>query len=89
MSDPDSDAAANLLERRWFSTIAAIRATQSECDLLREVLEISEASWRQARAKLAELEQLRDALGDELIYVDDDCSRAAAKPTERSVRTAA
>ena len=35
----DRDAAANLLERRWFSSIAAARAMQAECEVLREVME--------------------------------------------------
>ena len=65
MIDRDADAAANLLERRWFSTLAAVRAMQDECEVLREVMELAEASWRRARTQLAELESLRDALGDE------------------------
>ena len=28
----DRDAAANLLERRWFSSIAAVRAAETECE---------------------------------------------------------
>jgi hypothetical protein len=66
----DRDAAANLLERRWFSSIAAARAMQAECEVLREVLETAEAAWRGARTKLMELECLRDALGDQLTEID-------------------
>ena len=49
----DRDAAANLLERRWFSSIAAVRAMQAECEVLREVMELAEASWRRALTQLA------------------------------------
>ncbi len=66
----DRDTAANLLERRWFSSIAAARAMQAECEALREVMETAEAAWRRARAQLAELECIRDALGDQLTEID-------------------
>ncbi len=62
----DDDAAANLLERRWFAASAAMNAMQGECELLREVMEIAEDAWRHARAQLAELETLRDGLGKQL-----------------------
>ncbi|HEX3395626.1 MAG TPA: hypothetical protein VHS76_02925, partial [Steroidobacteraceae bacterium] len=62
----DRDAAANLLERRWFSSITAVRTAEAECEVLREVMELAETAWRRARTQLAELECLRDALGDEL-----------------------
>ena len=62
----DRDAAANLLERRWFSSITAVRVAEAECEVLREVLELAETAWRRARTQLAELECLRDALGDEV-----------------------
>jgi hypothetical protein len=67
----DPDAAANLLERRWFSSITAIRAAEAECEVLREVLELAESAWRRARTRLAELECLCDALGDELAALDE------------------
>ena len=67
----DPDAAANLLERRWFSSITAVRVAEAECEVLREVLELAESSWRRARTQLAELECLRDALGDELAALDE------------------
>ncbi len=62
----DDDAAANLLERRWFAASAAAKTLQGECEVLREVMEIAEGAWRHARAQLAELETLRDGLGGQL-----------------------
>jgi len=62
----DGDAAASLLERRWFASIAAARAMQAECEVLREVVALAEDSWRRARDQLARLETMRDALGEEL-----------------------
>jgi hypothetical protein len=62
----DGDAAASLLERRWFALIAAARAMQAECEVLREVVALAEDSWRRACRQLARLEALRDALGEEL-----------------------
>lgn len=62
----DDDAAANLLERRWFAASAAAQTLQGECELLREVLELAEDAWRNTRGRLAELETLRDDLGRQL-----------------------
>ena len=84
----DRDAAANLLERRWFSSITAVRAAQAECEVLREVMELAESAWRRARTQLAELEDLSDRLGDQLTYIDIECPQIAAKPA-RSVMSAA
>ncbi len=66
----DRDAAANLLERRWFSSIAAVRAAEAECEVLREVLELADSAWRRARTQLAQLECLRDTLGEEVAALD-------------------
>jgi hypothetical protein len=87
----DRDAAANLLERRWFSSIAAARAAEAECEVLREVLEFAEAAWRRARLQLAELECLRDALGDELTALDacDIPEQISARSRSRKVMSAA
>jgi hypothetical protein len=60
------DAAASLVERRWFAFIAAARAMRAECEVLREVVMLAEDSWRRACRQLARLEGLRDALGEEL-----------------------
>jgi len=62
----EGDAAANLLERRWFASITAARAKQAECDALLAVMAQAKASWQEARAELARLEALRDALDEEM-----------------------
>lgn len=67
----ERDTAANLLERRWFSSISAVRAAEAECETLRVVMELAESAWRRARLQLAELETLRDALDDELAALDE------------------
>jgi ribosomal 50S subunit-associated protein YjgA (DUF615 family) len=66
------DAAAAAAERRWFASMRAVRAMQTECETLRDLLETVEGAWRRARAELAQLEALRDALGDELELSDWD-----------------
>jgi hypothetical protein len=87
----DRDAAANLLERRWFSSITAARVAEAECEVLREVLEQAETAWRRARTQLAELECLRDALGDEVAALDvcEDPTPASTLPRPRRVMSAA
>lgn len=85
------DAAANLLERRWFSSISAVRVAEAECEVLREVLELADSAWRRARTQLAELECLRDALGDELAALEagDAPAPASTLPRPRRVMSAA
>jgi hypothetical protein len=78
----DRDAAANLLERRWFSSISAVRSAEAECEVLRDALELAQSAWRRARLQLAELECLRDALGDELAALDE--SETPEAPPVRS-----
>lgn len=87
----DRDAAANLLERRWFSSITAVRDAESECEVLRQVLELAESAWRRAHTQLAELECLRDALGDELAALDacEFPAPASILPRPRPVMSAA
>jgi hypothetical protein len=78
----DPDAAANLLERRWFSSIRAVRDARSECEVLREVMELAETDWRRACTQLAELESLRDAFGEQLATRDGHWRSAAdSSPT--------
>jgi hypothetical protein len=62
----DGDAAANLLERRWFAAFKAASGVRAECEALLESLALTQAAWNHARARLSELEVLRDALGEEL-----------------------
>src|SRR6201999_1198173 len=85
----DRDAAANLLERRWFSSIAAVRAAETECEVLREVLELADSAWRRARIQLADLECLRDALADEVMSLDSESPRVTTKSSRLSVMSAA
>jgi hypothetical protein len=85
----DRDAAANLLERRWFSSIAAVRAAQAECEVLREVMELAQEAWRSARAQLGELENLREVLGDQLTSIDEQSSQVEASLGLREVMSAA
>jgi hypothetical protein len=74
----DMDAAANLLERRWFAAFKAASGARAECDAQHEAMALAEAAWRAARLRLSGLEALRDALGDELELLD---SREGPMPT--------
>jgi len=63
----EGDGAADLLERRWFASMAAARTKQAECEALLEVMALlAKASWHESRAALTKLEALRDALAEEL-----------------------
>jgi hypothetical protein len=66
-SYPAEDWAAGLLERRWFAARRAASEVQAECDALAQVLDMAQAAWCGARTRLAHLEALRDALGEELV----------------------
>jgi len=83
------DAAENLLERRWFASISAVRTLQAECDILREVMEQTEASWQCARSELVRLEALRDALGEELSRRDESPVEGTLLHTDRRLSSAA
>jgi hypothetical protein len=85
----DRDTAANLLERRWFSSITAVRAAEAECEVLREVMELAEAAWRRARTQLAKYEALRDAFDEELAARDGYLRDVAEAEERRSTRSAA
>jgi len=56
---------------------------------LQEVVTTAEAAWRRALARLAELESLRDALGDELSRIDEQHPQSAPRVVRRSVMSAA
>jgi hypothetical protein len=77
----DSDAAADLLQRRWFAAFKAASAVRAECEVLLETIALAEAAWSRSRLRLRELEALRDALGEELEALDE---REAVTPTENS-----
>jgi hypothetical protein len=67
------------MERRWFASLRAVRAMQAECEALRTVVELAEASWRNARGRLSSLEALCDALGEQLTERDRGCGPKAAQ----------
>jgi hypothetical protein len=77
----DGDAAANLLERRWFAAFKAASGVRTECEALLESMALTQAAWSRARARLCELEALRDALGEELEALDE---REVVIPAEDS-----
>jgi chromosome segregation ATPase len=68
--NPDGDGAAERLERRWFAAFKAASTVRAECEELLDAMERSEQAWNHARARLSELEALRDALGEELAELD-------------------
>jgi hypothetical protein len=57
-----ADAAGELIERRWFGLLSAIRSLQCECGTLLEASRLADIAWQRACAQLAEFESLRDAL---------------------------
>lgn len=59
-----------ILERRWFAAHNACLAQREQCDYIRQSLELAEAAWQQAHARLLALESLRDSLGQELAEAD-------------------
>jgi len=78
------DAAATLLERRWFAAGRAALETQAECDALAHVLDLTQEAWRVARTRLSQLEALRDALGEELALVDERELKPETAPAQMS-----
>jgi hypothetical protein len=87
----EGEAALEMLERRWFATFKAASAARTECEALLDAMEATEASWNRARVRLAELESLRDALGDEIAALDAGEAPAEASnlPRPRRVMSAA
>jgi hypothetical protein len=59
------DDVPGLMELRWFAMDRAAGQLKEECAALAEVFELVRAEWLGARARLEELEAMRDALGDE------------------------
>ncbi len=74
----NGDAACELLERRWFAAQKAASLARADCEVLLEAIQSSRAAWNCARARLAELEILRDWLGDQLAAVDADSNERAS-----------
>ena len=82
----DGEPAAVLLERRWFAAFKAASGVRAECESLLESMSIVQTAWGRARARLSELEALRDALGEELEALDqiDEPAAAEARSTVMS-----
>ena len=78
----DGDAAANLLERRWFAAFKAASGVRAECETLLESIALTQVAWSRARARLAELEAMRDALGEELEAMDEREEQTAAEVSD-------
>ena len=85
----DGDAAAEMLERRWFAMYKRTEEMRAECEAMLKAVESAESVWRRACAELAELESLRDALGDQLSHLDERHAEAVPRVFHRSVMSAA
>lgn len=83
----DGEAAAEMLERRWFAAFKAASAVRAECEALLEAIEMTEEAWARAREQLAKLEELRDSLGQELAELDGPLHEL--RSARREVSTAA
>jgi hypothetical protein len=75
----EGDAAANLLERRWFAAFKAASGVRAECEALLESMAHTQATWGRARERLSELEAMRDALGEELEALNEREGRTPAE----------
>jgi len=84
----DGDAAANLLERRWFAAFKAASGVRAECETLLESIALTQVAWSRARARLAELEAMRDALGEELEAMDEREEQTSAEDSNTVVSAA-
>jgi hypothetical protein len=84
----EGDAAAEILERRWFAAYKTAEAMRADCETLRKDMELAQVRLRRASGRLAELEAMRDALGEEYAAMHErDC---AEKPdASRRVMSAA
>jgi len=65
------DAAANLIERRWFAASAKVKALRQECDVMQGIMVLAEKAHRDARMQLAELEALCDGLSERLERLEE------------------
>jgi hypothetical protein len=87
----EDDAARAAIERRWFALHRAARRLQQECEGIAEVLQATHDAWRDARARLSEIEAMRDVLGEELCRQDASRSEphALARSAPRAISRAA
>jgi molybdenum-dependent DNA-binding transcriptional regulator ModE len=72
-----AEDAGEVIERRWFALLSAIRSLQGECGVLLEASKLADVAWRRACMQLAEFEALRDAL-EEQMSVPSASSRSAS-----------
>jgi hypothetical protein len=80
----ENESDAVLLERRWFAAHKAAHTMRAECVILREVMHTAHANWRDARAKLANLDALCSVLEDEYArYVERRFVATPAVQVER------
>jgi hypothetical protein len=86
--NPVEDIAADRLERGWFAAFRAASAARAECEALLEEMERIEISWNHARVRLAEIEAIRDALGDEVMQLEGQPSTVPVVATPVAVRAA-
>jgi|GEM_PF-2217252 len=70
----DAEIAGDLLERRWFALLSAIKNLQRDCAVLLDASKLADVAWRRACVQLAEFEALRDALEEEI------CARPMSLP---------
>ena len=75
--NPAEDIAADRLERRWFAAFRAASAARADCEALLEQSDRIATAWNIARVRLAQLEGLRDALGEEILQMEGPCVAAA------------
>jgi hypothetical protein len=75
----DAEAAGELIERRWFALLSAIKGLQSECEILLEASKLADSAWRRACVQLTEFEAVRDALEEQMSARPS----LAAKPATR------
>jgi hypothetical protein len=78
MSDTE-DTSAVLLERRWFAAFKAASSARTQCEALLDEIDAAERAWNEARIRLAELEMLRDRLGEQLAGIDGVDREVAAR----------
>lgn len=73
--ETENESEAARLERRWFAAYKHAEALRVECEILREVMEVAHANWREASGRLADLEALRDELETQFGSLGDRARR--------------
>lgn len=85
----DDEPAAQVWERRWFAASAAVKSVHAECEVLLGVVQLAVDDWRRSCAQLAQLEALRDALGEWLAAMDEPRAASGLGSTRREEMSAA